>query len=58
MELTGIERKLIVKQKAVLEAIVLAEQALYKLNYLTPEQEKAYIALLLLKIEFGLDETN
>jgi hypothetical protein len=60
MELTEQQKQLILAEKKILQAIYLAEKVLFQLGeqkgHLTSEQEQAYVALLILKIHFGLND--
>jgi hypothetical protein len=60
MELTEQQKQLILAEKKILQAIYLAEKVLFQLGeqkgHLTSEQEQAYVALLILKLHFGLND--
>jgi hypothetical protein len=60
MELTEQQKQLVLAEKKILQAIYLAEKVLFKLGeqkgHLTSEQEQAYVALLILKLHFNLDD--
>jgi hypothetical protein len=60
MELTEQQKQLVLAEKKILETIYLAEKVLFNLGeqkgHLTSEQEQAYVALLILKIHFGLND--
>jgi len=59
MELTEQQKQLVLAEKKILQAIYLAEKVLFQLGeqkgHLTSEQEQAYVALLILKLHFNLD---
>jgi hypothetical protein len=60
MELTEQQKQLVLAEKKILETIYLAEKVLFNLGeqkgHLTSEQEQAYVALLILKLHFGLND--
>ena len=60
MELTEQQKQLVLAEKKILQAIYLAEKVLFQLGeqkrHLTSEQEQAYVALLILKLHFGLND--
>lgn len=60
MELTEQQKQLVLAEKKILQAIYLAEKALFNLGeqkgHLTSEHEQAYVALLILKLHFGLND--
>ena len=60
MELTEQQKQLVLAEKKILQAIYLSEKVLFNLGeqkgHLTSEQEQAYVALLILKLHFGLND--